>query len=61
MLQEKRQDYNYELTCGMGNIDFGDSQYGGLGIEKTISNDGAKRKMVLECEELGDIQVDFAK
>ena len=21
----KEQDYNYELTCGMGNIDFGDS------------------------------------
>ena len=56
----KEQDYNYELTCGMGNIDLGDSQYGGFGIEKTISNDGATRKMVLECG-MGDIQVDFAK
>ena len=44
----------------MGNIDLGDSQYSGFGIEKTISNDGAKRKMVLECG-MGDIQVDFAK
>ena len=54
----KEKDYNYDLSCGMGNIDLEDSEYSGLGIEKNISNEGAKRKMVLECG-MGEIDVEF--
>ena len=39
----KREDYNYDLSCGMGEIDLENSEYSGLGIEKTISNEGAQK------------------
>ena len=54
----KEKDYNYDLSCGMGEIDLEDSEYSGLGIEKTISNEGAKKDMVLECG-MGEIDVEF--
>ena len=40
----KEKDYNYELSCGMGEIDLENSEYSGLGIEKTISNEGAQKR-----------------
>ena len=57
-LSGKEQDYNYEISCGIGEIDINDSQFSGLGVEKTISNDGAKRKVTLECG-MGEIDVSF--
>lgn len=54
----KEKDYNYDLSCGMGEINLEDSEYSGLGIEKTISNEGAKKDMVLECG-MGEIDVEF--
>ena len=54
----KEKDYNYDLSCGMGEITLEDSVYSGIGIEKNISNEGAKRKMVLECG-MGEIDVEF--
>ena len=54
----KEKDYNYDLSCGMGNIDLEDSEYSGLGIEKNISNEGANKEMVLECG-MGEIDVEF--
>ena len=54
----KEKDYNYDLSCGMGEIDLENSEYSGLGIEKTISNEGAKKDMVLECG-MGEIDVEF--
>ena len=54
----KEKDYNYELSCGMGEIDLENSEYSGLGIEKNISNEGARKDMVLECG-MGEIDVEF--
>lgn len=54
----KEKDYNYNLSCGMGEIDLENSEYSGLGIEKTISNEGAQKDMVLECG-MGEIDVEF--
>lgn len=54
----KEKDYNYDLSCGMGEINLEDSEYSGLGIEKNISNEGARKDMVLECG-LGEIDVEF--
>ena len=54
----KEKDYNYNLSCGMGEINLEDSEYSGIGIEKTISNEGAKKDMVLECG-MGEIDVEF--
>ena len=44
-----QEDYNYDLECGVGNLDVGSDSYSGLGREKTISNKGADRKLDLEC------------
>lgn len=57
-LAGKEADYNYELSCGLGEIDIQDSEYGGLGIDKTISNDGAARNLSLNCG-MGQIDVEF--
>ena len=54
----KEKDYNYELSCGMGEIDLENSEYSGLGIEKNISNESARKDMVLECG-MGEIDVEF--
>ena len=54
----KEKDYNYELSCGMGEIDLENSEYSGIGIEKNISNEGARKDMVLECG-MGEIDVEF--
>ena len=54
----KEKDYNYDLSCGMGEINLEDSEYSGIGIEKNISNEGARKDMVLECG-MGEIEVEF--
>ena len=43
------KDYNYDLQCGIGNMDVGSDSYSGFGKEDHISNTGADRKMDLEC------------
>ena len=53
-----QEDYNYDLECGVGNLDVGSDSYSGLGREKSISNKGADRKLNLECG-MGNISVDF--
>ena len=54
-----QEDYNYELECGVGNLDVGSDSYSGLGREKTISNKGADRKLDLECG-MGNVSVNFS-
>ena len=54
----KEADYNYEISCGAGSVDIGDSSYSGLGHEKKVSNPGASGKMSLDCG-VGNITVDF--
>ena len=54
-----QEDYNYDLECGVGNLDVGSDSYSGLGREKTISNKGADRKLDLECG-MGNVSVDFS-
>ena len=58
VLTVKEKDYNYDLSCGMGEINLEDSEYSGIGIEKNISNEGARKDMVLECG-MGEIDVEF--
>ena len=58
VVTRKEKDYNYDLSCGMGEINLEDSEYSGIGIEKNISNEGARKDMVLECG-MGEIDVEF--
>ena len=54
-----QEDYNYDLECGVGNLDVGSDSYSGLGREKIISNAGADRKLDLECG-MGNVSVSFS-
>lgn len=58
VVNDKESNYNYEISCGAGAIDIGNSSYSGLGAEKDISNPGASGKMELTCG-VGNISVTF--
>ncbi|MBR5248944.1 MAG: DUF4097 family beta strand repeat protein [Lachnospiraceae bacterium] len=57
-LAGSRTDYNYELECVAGNIKIGEEQYGGGVVKEQNINNGAGRRMDLECS-MGNITVTF--
>ena len=44
----EKEDFNYELSCGMGELDVFDDSYTSLGKDKEIDND-AKYTISLDC------------
>ena len=50
-------DFNYDLSCGMGELKVGDDSYNGLAQEKQINNNASKN-MELECA-MGSVVVEF--
>lgn len=56
-LTGKQADFNYELTCGMGELKVGDDSYSGMAQEKQIDNH-ADKNMQLECA-MGSVKVEF--
>lgn len=52
------EDYNYDLECGIGEIEVGNNSFGGLGREQSIRNPGAERFLDIECG-VGEIQIEF--
>lgn len=59
-LEGEENDYNYDLECGIGEIQIGDSSYTGLGKEQIKENPGANKKIDLECG-VGEILVNFTE
>lgn len=57
-LTGKESKFNYDLQCGLGEIDINDSTYSNLGGKKTITNEGAERTISLDCG-VGDITVEI--
>ncbi len=58
-LTGKDTDYNYELKCGLGNLEVDNEQETTLTSgSRTISNPGAEKSVKLECG-MGDVNVDF--
>lgn len=57
-LTGKESEFNYDLQCGLGEIDINDSTYSNLGGKKTITNEGAERTISLDCG-VGDITVEI--
>lgn len=55
----EKNDFNYELSCGMGSLDVFDDSYSSLGKDKDIDND-APYTISLECG-VGSISVYKAK
>lgn len=52
-----QEDYDYEVSCGIGSVTVGDDSYSGLGGERKIQNGGSK-KMEIECG-IGMVDVSF--
>ncbi len=52
------EDYNYTLSCSMGNLKVGDTSYNAISEDKTIENDGAKGDIDLSCG-MGNLELDF--
>lgn len=50
-------DFNYDLSCGMGEMKVGDDSYSGMANEKQINNQAAK-DMELDCA-MGSVVVEF--
>lgn len=58
-LTGKAADYNYELKCGLGNLEVDDSQETSITSgNKQITNEGATKNIKLDCG-MGNVQVDF--
>lgn len=58
-LAGKAEDYNYELKCGLGNLEVDDSQETSITSgNKQITNEGATKNIKLDCG-MGNVQVDF--
>ena len=52
-----KEDYNYDISCGIGEVVCGDSRYSGIGHDEHIDNHAA-REMNLDCG-IGQIIVQF--
>lgn len=59
-LAGSRTDYDYELKCVAGNVKIGEDQYGGGVAKEQMINNGAGRRMNLECS-MGNITVTFTQ
>lgn len=56
----KKEDYSYNLECGIGELKVGDEAYDGLAGERTIKNKDAKHFLDVECG-IGKMQIDFTE
>lgn len=56
-LSGAQTDYNYDLSCGMGELTVGDDGYSGMVQKKQINNNAVK-SMDLECA-MGSVSVQF--
>lgn len=52
-----QEDYDYEVSCGIGSVTVGSDSYSGLGGERKVNNGGSK-KMEIECG-IGMVDVSF--
>ena len=58
-LAGKAEDYNYELKCGLGNLEVDDSQETSITSgNKQITNEAAVKNIKLDCG-MGNVQVEF--
>ena len=55
----EEMDYNYGISCGIGEVVLGSKRFSGLGREADISN-GASKNMFIECG-IGSVAVNFSE
>lgn len=52
-------DYNYEISCSVGEVSVGEHNYVGLGSKKKIDN-SADKKMEIDCN-VGEVDISFER
>lgn len=57
LLDNSYNNFNYEVSCELGNVIIGEKTFSGIDSDKVISN-GAIQSAKLECE-VGNIKVEF--
>lgn len=55
-LEKGVEDYNFEISCGAGNVDIGSESFSGLGREKYIDNH-VQESFDIECN-MGNVSID---
>ena len=55
---DHEENYNYKISCGVGEIICGSNQFSGIGGEKKIENHHASKEMDIDCG-LGNVEVVF--
>lgn len=53
----REQDYNYDISCSMGEISIGEDEYAVLSARKKIDN-SADKKMMIDCN-VGEVDISF--
>lgn len=56
-LNEKEEDFNYQIECGVGVVSIGGSEFSGLATERKVDH-GAYRECDVECS-VGNIDIKF--
>ena len=55
---DNEENYNYKISCGVGEILCGSNQFSGIGGERKIENHHATKEMDIDCG-LGNVEVIF--
>ena len=57
-LEGREEDFDYEVRCGLGEVQIGDRiSFGGIGGNRIVDN-GSSRKMVVDCG-VGSVTVEY--
>ena len=57
-MRGRETDYNYELSCGMGELEINDTSYSNIGGSRKITNVDTIGTITLECG-MGNIELDI--
>lgn len=53
----REDDYDYDISCNVGEVSIGERSYSGLGASKEINN-GKDKKMQIDCG-IGEVDISF--
>lgn len=56
-MEQKEEEFNYDLKCSVGSISIGNEKFGGLDMEQRIEHSGDK-ELAVECN-VGSVEIEF--
>lgn len=57
-LQAKEEDYNYNVKCGLGQLEINGSTYSNISGSRVLEKEGATKTLKADCG-AGEIEIDF--